>query len=243
MRPIFSNKNWGLTRENFIPFSDPIVEGEQLCLTDEIHLGSFTSSAKHARPDLIVIDTVSAAFELKDENSNAEVRRAIMRPLKELALKTNSAVLFCHHSGKPSESGNVELSYSGRGASTFGTLSRSVFTLTKNKLKGPDYVTLQCAKAKGKKFDPVLLKLNRDKAWFEVCDEKPVVDQDLTAQEVAEFVATKPEVQRGEIVDHFKSRTSEKTISRRIEGALKSEMIFRVRKGYYSTRTTTGAVN
>lgn len=115
--------------------------------------------------------------------------------------------------------------------------------MAKNKLKGTDYVTLQCAKAKRQKFDPVLLKLNRDKAWFEVSAEKPVIEHDLTAQEIANFVATKPEVRRGEIVDHFNSRVSNKTVGRRIDEALKLELIFRVKKGRYSALKPTGAIS
>ena len=57
-------------------------------------------------------------------------------------------MIFAHHHGKPSETGG-EKAYFGRGASTFGALSRAVFTLRRDLAKGEDYVILECAKIKG----------------------------------------------------------------------------------------------
>src|SRR5689334_24556379 len=93
-----------LAEQNFIPLVDYVPDDEPLNLSNEDHLLFVINYAKEKAADLIVIDTVSAAFDLLDENSNAEVKRYVMRPLKRLAREANAAVVFCHHTSKPHES-------------------------------------------------------------------------------------------------------------------------------------------
>jgi len=243
MRRSFNEAERTLIDENFIPFVDVFVDDEPLCLSNPLHMQLIERRATQYNIALIVIDTISAAFELIDENSNAEVKRSVMKPLRQLAQRTNSAVLFCHHSGKPSESTQAELAYIGRGASTFGSLSRVVFALTKDRKKGDDFVVLHCAKAKRPKFESCLLRLNRDKAWFEACDEKPQLERPLTAQEFAAFVDKKGEVTRKDYLEHFKLRVSEETIDRRKDEALKLGLIERAGRGRVRSKQVSDAVN
>jgi hypothetical protein len=241
MRGNFSPESWELVEENFVPFCDATLDYEPLNLSNRRHMALIKKET--AAADLIVIDTLSAAFDLADENSNAEVKKEIMKPLKRLALETNAAVLFCHHAGKPGEGANAELAYSGRGASTFGGLSRAVFALTKNRVKGSNYVTLQCAKAKRDKFDPVLLYLNRELAWFEVCAERPALEQPFTVQEFVEFVDSKGEVSRKEYLKHFKDRASEETIDKRKDQALNDGLVDPAGRGRVRSKKPTSSVN
>lgn len=241
MRKNFSPESWELVEENFVPFCDVTFDYEPLNLSNRRHIALIKKET--ATADLIVIDTLAAAFDLADENSNAEVKKEIMKPLKRLALETNAAVPFCHHAGKPGESTNAELAYSGRGASNFGGLSRAVFALTKNKLKGSNYVTLQCAKAKRDKFDPVLLYFNRDLAWFEICAERPALEQLLTVQEFVEFIDNKDEVGRKEYLEHFRGRASEETIDKRKDDAVRAGLIEQAGRGRVRSKKSTGLVN
>lgn len=76
-------------------------QGEDLSLSKLPHLSVLTENLNKFAPDLIIIDTISSAFQIRDENNNAEVRRFIMRPLKQLAKDCNAALIAVHHIGKP----------------------------------------------------------------------------------------------------------------------------------------------
>jgi hypothetical protein len=143
-----------------------------------------------------------------------------MNPLKRLAREADCAVKFAHHIGKANETVNSEGAYKGRGGSTFGGLSRTVFTLEKDAKHGAGYIVLNCAKIKGVKFEPALMKLNQETRWFELCGEKPV-EKSLppTAQEIAGFVRANGEAQTGEIQNYFKNRAVARTIADRIKEA------------------------
>jgi AAA domain len=60
---------------------------------------------------VVIIDTLAAAFGLKDENSNAEAAQ-VMRALQSIAVELSVIVIAVHHYGKSAETGL-------RGASAF----------------------------------------------------------------------------------------------------------------------------
>lgn len=226
--------NVELAMQNFIPCADALIAGESLDLSRPEHLEFVTERALQAKADLIVVDPIGTAFDLNNENDNAEVTKRVLKPLRSLARDTDSAVLFCHHIGKPKESVSGEMAYAGRGASAWGALSRSVFTITRDPNKGKDYIIVQCAKIKGNPFDPILLKLNRESYWFELCDEKPNIVAPLAAEDVAEFVISKKrKVKTDEVYEAFAGRTSETTVKRLLTSAVKLMLIERVEKGHY----------
>jgi hypothetical protein len=241
-------KNFSKSQQDFIDANlslvvDVTLDDEPLSLSSPNHLARVIRFARDRSADLVAVDTVSAAFDMVDENSNAEVKRAVMKPLKRLAREANAAVIFCHHSGKPSEHPTTEHAYAGRGASTFGGLSRAVFTLTKATKVGPDFLTLRCAKVKGDPFDPVLLRLNRESGWFKICAEKPPADQGITVRELVDFIASKGEVKRREYLEHFKGRASAETLDERRDEALKLGMIERVGHGRFRITAASESVN
>jgi len=160
--------------DNFIVVCEAEIDGLPLNCSDEEHLAKLLKVAEQFRPDLIVIDTLSALFELDDENDNALVMKQVIQPLKTLARKTNSSVILLHHSGKFNEGFSPQKAYWGRGASVFGASARAVFTLDKSKL--PDgRVRLTCAKVKGRAFQPTVLELDFESRWFSAgSDEKDV---------------------------------------------------------------------
>ena len=146
-----------------------------------------------------------------------------MKPLIRLAREINCAVVFTHHIGKANESQTGEAAYKGRGASAFGALSRTVFTLERDKTKGKGYVILSCSKSKGEAFEPVLLELDFESRWFLICAEKPEQKPGpLTAQEIANYVAS-GEANTTKICEHFKNRAGERTIKDRISEAEKAQ--------------------
>jgi putative DNA primase/helicase len=143
---------------NFIPIVEPAIKGESLDLSNKEHFAFVKALIARERPDIIAIDTVGSLFTLFNENDNAEVKRKVIRPLKALAKAGNCAVIGVHHIGKRGENTtDEEEAYLGRGASAFGTDTRAVFTLKREKALGDGYVRLTLGKGKGVKFDPVNL--------------------------------------------------------------------------------------
>ena len=215
-------------RKNFAIVLDASINGVSLNLIRTDHFKWLIAIAKEYKADLVIIDTAASAFELQDENSNAEVTRRVMNPLKQLAREANCAVIFTHHIGKANETQSGEASYKGRGASAFGALSRTTFTIEKDAKKGMEYVVLTCPKVKGQAFQPVLLKLNRETRWFEVCSDNPSAKPEPpTAHEIAEFVKKRVEARSGEICEHFKRRAGTRTIEDRIREADYLELIYK----------------
>lgn len=213
-------------KSNFFVWVDAAVNDVPLNLSRPEHLKHLIKLAKAFGADLVIIDTAASAFELQDENSNAEVTRRVMKPLKQLAREVNCAVIFSHHIGKSNETQTGEGAYRGRGASAFGALARTVFTLERDTKKGPEYVVLSCPKIKGPSFEPTLMKLNQETRWFELCDEKPEArPQPLTAQEIANFVAERSEARTDNIKKHFAGRGAARTIDERIKEAARLSLI------------------
>lgn len=213
-------------RENFSVVVDAVINDSPLNLSRPDHLKYIIKLAKAFGADLVVIDTAASAFELQEENNNAEVTRRVMKPLKKLARDVNGAVIFAHHIGKTNETQTGESAYRGRGASAFGALSRTVFTLERDTKKGLDYIVLSCAKIKGHSFKPTLMKLNHETRWFELCDEKPEAKrQPPTAQEITSFVAERGEARTESIKQHFANQGSARTIDDRIKEATQLGLI------------------
>lgn len=221
-------KHREIAQGNFIPVVDASVKGEPLRLSRADHFKVVIAWTKACKADLVVIDTAASAFELQDENSNAEVTRRLMNPLKKLASEANCAVVFTHHIGKANETQATEGAYRGRGASAFGALARTILTIERDAKKGDGYIVLSTQKAKGPAFEPTLMRLNRETRWFELCDEKPEAKPEPpSAHEIAEFVREKVEARTEEIKYHFTNRASDRTIANRIREAAKLKLIFK----------------
>lgn len=190
-----------LARRNFLPIFDAEVDGFPLNLSE--HLQTVVRRVKEFGAQIVVIDNVSAGFELEDDNKNAEVARTVMLPLKEAARKLNAAIILVHHTGKPGENSTRSIdAYTGRGASVYGSLSQSVYVLVKNPTIGEGHVVLHNTKTKcGTLAKPTNLRLDYGSLWFE---STGVPGQDaLTAEDIAAFVKEKGGAVAGEIQAHF----------------------------------------
>jgi hypothetical protein len=74
-----------------------------------------------------------------------------------------------HISKRGENTADEEEAYLGWGASAFGTDTRTVFTLKREKALGVGYVRLTLGNAKGVQFDPVNLKPDFDRRTFDLC--------------------------------------------------------------------------
>lgn len=155
-----------LVRENLAVTCDVMVDDEPFLLTRPDHLKLVRLHAQKFGAELLIIDTLSAAYEVRNENDNSEVGARIMKPTVRLARDLNAAILLAHHIGKAgSEEGNAkEKAHLMRGASNFSGFASLVVNLLKGSTD--DASVLSLAKVKGRSFDDVQLKLDRETRWF-----------------------------------------------------------------------------
>jgi hypothetical protein len=208
-------------------------QDEDLTLSKIGHLALLTQRLKNFAPDLIIVDTISSAFQIRNENDNAEVRRFIMRPLRQLAKDCNSALIATHHIGKPkSEEGQVkEASFRGRGASSMADLGRIILNLEKDSLG--EFVILSCAKVKGTKFTDVKFKLNSVTRWFESQGEsKEVTNYEL----ILEMFADGNPYTTKEAVEEFDGVIAERTLKRLLDEAVKRNDLQKIKRGLYQKK-------
>jgi hypothetical protein len=162
-----------LVGKNFFPTHAPSFNDEPLSLSR--HMRILEREVRRSDGiDVLIIDTATAAFALRNENDNAEVANSVIKPLISLARKLNCLIVLVHHVGKAKSEEGVarEHAHRGRGASTWGDLSSAIFNLDADP-HDQDRVTLTCAKRKdGAKYQRVL-RLNRESRFFEPTDEKP----------------------------------------------------------------------
>jgi RecA-family ATPase len=92
-----------LTNNLFVCHAPRLVDAEPLTLSLPAHMVKLRDQARPLSPDIIVIDTMSAAFATKSENDNAEISRVIMKPVIEhLARPLNCVAVVVGHIGKAS---------------------------------------------------------------------------------------------------------------------------------------------
>lgn len=223
-------------RRNLFVVCDANIGDEPLALSNPSHLKLVELQAREANADLVIIDTAAGAFNLNNENDNAEVTRALQKPLRHLAAATDATVIYSHHIGKAGEAGAARDSraYRGRGASAYGCFARSVFNLEPD-AKDRDRVTLVCAKSKGVAFDDVVMRLDRARRWFEVTDEPPPPRMKTNYEAVIDAVreAGKP-VTRKELETTLKGVVTHSSISRSLdEGILRGDLV-RPKHGVYA---------
>ena len=228
----------GLTREkhkladeNLIVVCDAEIGEETLALSNPAHMRQVMSQVEDAEPDLIIVDTLAEAFDLENENDNAEVKRVVLKPFQELLKQSNAAGLLLHHVGKVSENGDGRKLYRGRGASAIAAKARLILDLSHD-AHDEDCVILHCAKIKGERFADTVMRLNRNERWFSATNEKPspVISP---YQRVLQLVVG--EMKAGEILvkaiaEGIAGRTAEKALT---DGYRRGDLV-KVRKGVYA---------
>ncbi|HEX8196395.1 MAG TPA: bifunctional DNA primase/polymerase, partial [Pyrinomonadaceae bacterium] len=173
MTSALSNDQKKLVGENLRTYLAKGNADFYLNLTDRKCFERLKSAAEEFQPDLIIIDTMTAGFALKNENDNAEVSNGVIKPLLRLAASSNAAVIFSHHIGKSGlEYGAASNGiHRARGASTLGSACQTTYELdTKKTTHGGTTVVLSFPKVKDETPADLPLKLNSGTRWFEVAD-------------------------------------------------------------------------
>lgn len=229
----WSKEERALVEQNLFILCDEEIDDEPLNLANSDHIKAITECAIAFKPDLIVVDTLSALFNLKSENDNAEIKRVVMQPLKKLAKDANAAVLLLHHIGKQNEDGRANVgAYAGRGGSNIGALSRTV-ALLKTDTSDLERVVFSVPKAKGFRLEPLLMKLDHESRWF-IPTNQPVPPQ-LTGYQIVVSTVNGFEqpVKRKEIDEALKGKMSKATITRHLDEAEQRGDIRKPKYGYY----------
>lgn len=227
--------------ENLFVAVDQEIYGMAMNLSNPDHLDIVAKEAINHRADLIVIDTLAAAFALSNENDNSEAERVVVKPLKELSRKTGAAVLVIHHIGKAGETGDRSKLYAGRGASAFAAAARLVMNMEPMKdgsgRRIENHVVLSSPKVKGPPFDDTVFELDMGRRWFEAADI--VLPDDASSQELIWEFVTHP-MKRKEIVEAIREAghdISDSTITRALKLGLMTGRLTRgAASGQYAPR-------
>jgi hypothetical protein len=232
-----------LVENNLHLICDGTLEGEALDLANSSHRQKLALQAAHFKPEFIVIDTMSALFSIRSENDNAEVSQKVMSPLAKLATDTGAAILLVHHIGKQSEDSQAGTkAYRGRGASVIGARARLVLLL-KQDPHDESLVSLTCAKAKGRKFADVLLRLNNDTRWFTNTGKAPARVPSTNERVIETVRGFGRAVKRSEIEAKLEGTLSESQVGKLLKAAADRGELIRNKRGYYSTPENAQVLN
>jgi hypothetical protein len=231
----FSDDELRSLHENFFVMCDGRIDGHQVSLSR--HQGQVEQYAKSKHIDVIAVDTLSSAFDLNDENNNADVTKRALRPLSELTKNVNAALIALHHIGKHgAESPNQsESAYRGRGASAFGCHATAVFNLQAEK-EEENLVTLECAKRKdGGEHYKILLRLDPTSRWLQQVTNKVMPDRPTSEHVIFALLRSQSnQITRREIVEKLDGLVSRAFVDRWLRVALRKGLLTRSTRGCYS---------
>jgi hypothetical protein len=214
----FSPDEQDLIAENLFIAVDQEIYGQEMNLSNPDHLEIVAKEALLHRAELIVIDTMAAAFSLQSENDNSEMEKVVIKPLKQLARASGAAILVVHHKGKSGETADRSPLYAGRGASAMAAAARLVLTLEPLKdgsgrtVEG--HVVLKSPKVKGAPMEDTILELDFQNRWFNAANI--VLPDDTSNHEMIWSFVTRP-MKLKEIKEAVKQAghvVSDSTISR-----------------------------
>jgi GTPase SAR1 family protein len=219
------------TNQNFFIVLEPEIDGKPFKLTDVQSLRNLAKFAKDKQIDLIVIDTLSQASNLNNENDNSEVQNKVVTPMRRLAKYADVAILLLHHEGKRKpEVGEHNQQYRMRGASALIDGARySVTIMPQDMSKKNGLVTVSNSKEKGDQFPTVTMKLNPETRWFDVIDQ-PVQPQ--LEQLIVELLEQLGEMQTKEIVEAFPAY-NRATIYRKLKELAQFGTVTKTKHGAY----------
>jgi hypothetical protein len=211
--------------------ADCRIKGRPLTLSDPHHLAIVEAEAVRVRADVIILDTLTAAFEVENENDNSEAAR-VMKRLTAMALRLNCVVVFLHHIGKAKqeEGQTAHAVHRARGASAYAGFSHAIFSL----LPDPtvrERNTLECTKVKGERFEDTILNLDPVSRWF--TSAGVTVKAPSVYDRVLEIFNGQP-LKTKEIKEKLANlKLSERAIEKALEDAVKAEHLHSPRRGVY----------
>jgi archaellum biogenesis ATPase FlaH len=231
MQADFTDAEKKLIEENLFLICELSFGDEDLKLNKPEHFERVVNAINDFGADFVVIDTVTSAFAIRNENDNSEVIKYVMNPLKRLARLTDAGVLTAHHIGKAKlENGETkEGVHRGRGASAFADKSRTIFNLDKD---GDDRIILSCPKLKGEKFPDTIFKYDKDRRLFERKGETHIVSN---YEILLDAFEDDKGYKRKDIDEILEGEMSKATITRNLKEAVGCGDLYK-QKGVYSKK-------
>lgn len=231
----FTSREIELVRENFLPAHAPLLDGEQMTLSRHMRALEGATRARGG-VDVLIVDTASAAFSIRNENDNAEVANCVMKPLVKLARRLNCLAVLVHHVGKAKaeEGAAREQAHRGRGASAWGDFSTSIFNLDADP-NDKERVTVTCAKRKNGGDYERVLRLDRERRWFRATDEtpaKPVTNDDLVLEAIERSGLS--QISTGAVEESLAGKVSRNTVGNCLKRLLERGKVSKVRPGWWA---------
>lgn len=242
MFDVFSDDEKANLKKNFIVVPKGLMAGEMFQFnTHEKWANELIESNKI---EFILVDNVSAAYDLNDENSNAEVTKKVIKPLLKMAYKGDCAFLFAHHYGKTKNELESAGVHAGRGASALQALSRTVINMFGDVSKG-ETVTVECAKRKtdgGRNYREVF-RLESDR-WFHHTTIVPPPKKKTAYQAIREFMETivyPAMVSTADVITKFQNDYGVDSIKKAVNELYKDGFVEKPKHGFYCAKDLTGS--
>lgn len=224
-------------RENLIIIPKGLMDGELFQFNR--HETWANALILQNKVEFIIVDNVSAAYDINDENSNAEVTKKIIKPLLKMAYKGNCAFLFAHHYGKAKTELEHAGVHAGRGASALQSLSRTVINMFGDVSKG-EPVNIECAKRKtdgGQNYSETF-RLEPDRWFHHTTIVAPPVKQTAykTIRKFMEAIIYPETKKMGELILEFEESFSEIAIKKAVSELFKDGFLDKPSHGEYCNK-------
>jgi hypothetical protein len=235
MGRVFSEAEMVRIRQNLFISHAPEINDEPLSLSR--HLEIVKAEAHAIEPDVIIIDTASAAFNIRNESDNSEVAQ-IMKSLIQMARQLNCVVVIVHHIGKAkAEDGQTrEAAHRGRGASAWADFSSAIFNLEHDQVSGLD--TLTCAKRKsgtGENYE-IVMRLDRETRWFSPVNEAPprvLSNRELVLRALGGLDTP---ISTAGVEQLLEGKMSERTVRNCLKALVTDGLITQPKRGFWKAR-------
>jgi hypothetical protein len=169
LREVLTVRENLLVDENLHFAIEPQTNGQPWRLTDRQSLLNLAKYVQDHKIDLVIIDTLSQAAALNDENSNSEVQNKVVTPVRRLVRHCDCGLLLLHHEGKgKTQTEGYYLQYRARGSSALVDGSRYSITVMPTSGQKGCPVTISNSKDKGGAFPDVQMQLDIESRWFGV---------------------------------------------------------------------------
>ena len=240
MFEIFTDEEKENIKKNFIVIPKGLKNGELFQFNT--HEKWANSLIKSNNVEFIIVDNVSAAYDLNDENSNAEVTKKVIKPLLKMAYTGDCAFLFAHHYGKTKNELESAGVHAGRGASALQALSRTVINMFGDVSKG-EPVTVECAKRKtdgGQNYREVFRL--EDNRWFHHTTIVPPPKKQNAYQAIRQFMKSViyPDmVATADIISKFEFDYEANSIKKTLAELFKDGFLEKPKHGFYCNKDLT----
>jgi hypothetical protein len=198
---------------------------------DNLHI--YREIALKEKADILALDTISEAFNTKDENDNAEAVRQF-RTIRDFSIDTGCAVIAVHHTGRSTLSESDP--FAGRGATARADKVDIVLNLFPLK-EDPSILCLSIGgkdKIAGNDSKIYLKKAGNDS--FEVVERKEAYEA-TTSERCKEFILANldnTEISTSQIqAECQKEGYSQPTVTRVIGALVDTAKLRKTRRGYY----------